>query len=1079
MIPWKMWFHGIRDYAPAYMDLSGREEHVLITGPNGAGKSTITYCMGAVLYSSKVELDGLRSRNLAPDEIWNAQIRFLFKNEGRLRIDAPGFIEFSLQMVQEPGQPVKREYTVSSGDDPEHWEAVTRYTSGDRQYNFTAYKKDLQYKYKIDPDLFYLIWYQQEVNQFAVMHPEERFRIFAEMHGIDQVQRNWEESMEKLKDTQEILKSAEVNVENKKQMVKIKRNDLERYEDNHRRLQEGGSLYARSLLQLEDHYTREQESLSGQMEQLELELEQQQDQLNEMKERENELQQHLLAQEQVVTERKEELEDYESRLQDVKLQMKRVQAQIAELESELQQISKDRERITRTEAEVAEQLAEAEAQLDQVNGEMAGLEDERSSCDLLAESHRGTISRLEFQMDQEQRQAAIHQERLRQYVSSHYVQEELNRLDQILQQIKDQRHSCNIRIKEQQEELARLEDNRDWSKRQIESLAFFHNKGIQAYPLRDLVELTAGAQLKTEETFNAIKYSVFFDGHKAVPPNDLYHVPLRKVVPDRSVTELEDLQLQVKSDLPEAVIPHAIKALWWVEQFFQAGEVSIEQGALYDPAGIRGSQEQNRYILSPRAVLLHKEEVQNTIKALTSTLEELEHSIQHNTKRLQELNSVIQLVREAEAFRTREHERAERARKLEEERDELEKQLTRLAEIGKFVNTLIKRQVELEGLLHVLRAEADFYLRLGLQKEKFETLGRMRSVLDGLKEQEQEIVQQQEACEDQLDKLENRVRHQNRDLRELRDKQELEARKIIQATNQRDTAKDSYENAQGELVAIIREIEHFKQTAPDLYSEVTASLASVQADGKSTVGGSGGRMSLSRLRTERDKGKSQFDFARSESGIDPAAPENYRVIEEQYQRLQDEYKRTKLLFEQDSERTGQLKDQLETTINMRVLEILQRFKSYMSLFQFDGEIDWENQVDRRGRTHFSLYIKARKEGHRGTMEDVSVKARGGRVGKGVSGGEESLSSLLFALALLQNLQTSPGFIVLDEFDSALDEQRKLKVFELYGRELQRKLIILTPKSHESSYLDRFSKSFIVYHDPTIPLSKVVGLVRKG
>ncbi|MNE91682.1 hypothetical protein D3C80_1893260 [compost metagenome] len=87
--------------------------------------------------------------------------------------------------------------------------------------------------------------------------------------------------------------------------------------------------------------------------------------------------------------------------------------------------------------------------------------------------------------------------------------------------------------------------------------------------------------------------------------------------------------------------------------------------------------------------------------------------------------------------------------------------------------------------------------------------------------------------------------------------------------------------------------------------------------------------------------------------------------------------------------------------------------------------------------------------------------------------------MLFALALLQNLQTSPGFIVLDEFDSALDEQRKLKVFELYGQELQRKLIILTPKSHESSYLDRFSKSFIVYHDPTIPLSKVVGLVRKG
>ena len=111
------------------------------------------------------------------------------------------------------------------------------------------------------------------------------------------------------------------------------------------------------------------------------------------------------------------------------------------------------------------------------------------------------------------------------------------------------------------------------------------------------------------------------------------------------------------------------------------------------------------------------------------------------------------------------------------------------------------------------------------------------------------------------------------------------------------------------------------------------------------------------------------------------------------------------------------------------------------------------------------------------MEDVSTKARGGKVGKGVSGGEESLSSLLFALALLQNLQTSPGFIVLDEFDSALDENRKVKVFDLYEQELKRKLIILTPKSHEETYLDRYSKAFIVQHDPTIPQSKVVGIVK--
>ncbi|MBM7653509.1 hypothetical protein [Neobacillus cucumis] len=78
---------------------------------------------------------------------------------------------------------------------------------------------------------------------------------------------------------------------------------------------------------------------------------------------------------------------------------------------------------------------------------------------------------------------------------------------------------------------------------------------------------------------------------------------------------------------------------------------------------------------------------------------------------------------------------------------------------------------------------------------------------------------------------------------------------------------------------------------------------------------------------------------------------------------------------------------------------------------------------------------------------------------------------------MQNLQTTPGFIVLDEFDSALDEHRKVKVFDLYESEPKRKLIILTPKSPEKTYLDRFSKAFVVLHDPTIPQSRVVGIVK--
>lgn len=121
MIPWRLQFTGIRDYPPTSLNLTGIDEHVLITGPNGSGKSTITFCMGAVLYSAKVDVEGLRSRNLPADKRWNARISFLFKNAGLMKIDAPDYIEFSLKIIQDPGQPIKKEFSISTGDKIDEW----------------------------------------------------------------------------------------------------------------------------------------------------------------------------------------------------------------------------------------------------------------------------------------------------------------------------------------------------------------------------------------------------------------------------------------------------------------------------------------------------------------------------------------------------------------------------------------------------------------------------------------------------------------------------------------------------------------------------------------------------------------------------------------------------------------------------------------------------------------------------------------------------------------------------------------------------------------------------------------------
>lgn len=1075
MIPWSMKFSGIRDYPSTAMDLSGRNAHILITGPNGAGKSTITYCMGAVLYSSKVELDGLRSRNLGPDEVWKANIRLLFKNDGNQRIDAPDYIEFSLRIQQDPGQPIKKEFHISSGDVIDDWEETIRYTSGDRQYNFTAYKKDLQYKYKVDPDLFYLIWYQQEVNQFAVMHPEERFRIFAEMHGIDQVQRNWEESIEKLKEAQESLRLAENNVMYKNQLLNIKKTELDRYEDNKRRLLEGGKLYARSLLQMETHLQQHQKELTVHIEQLQLDSEQLVNHIDEFLVRETGMNERL----SVIQLEIDDLDAEANRLEEfysvIYEEILETQTVIDELEQELQEISKEKDRITRTEAEVEHQLIDVIAGIDEIEKQSEELQQQVVSCEEQQLANNKEIAALDYQIEQEKKQEKEHKERLIRYGGSYQVQEELDQLDELLHAAKDQRFEHLKRIDEFKEELIRLEEGQDWSKRQMESIAYFQSRGIQVYALRELLELDETTELKFEGKYNAIKYSMFFDDYRAVPPNDLYHVPLRKVIPDRSVTELSELHLRVKSGLKEEVIPHAMKALWWVEQFFKGKSVQLENGVLIDAMGVRGSQESKRYILSAHALVAHKQEIIKTIADLTHRFKQLEEQIQLRSKRHKELSSIIHQVREAEAFMTQEHVRIERARKLEEERVLREKLVELSHNLGEQKTVLMKRQFELERLQSELHKEAEFYVKLGQQKAKYELLFAKKNGLFGLKEKQDQLKQAIEHGEEKLEHLLKNRKTILRELEEVQHDKEREEYKLLQMKKQCESKKEFLDSVKGDLVMTMQEIETLKKLVPSIYEEAAQSLISELKE--SFTPNTSQRLSISKIRTNMERGRIEFDTARHEQHIDPQAPENYRVIQEEWHRLQDEHKRMSLLFEENQQRTEDLKDQLERTTNMRVIQIQKLFSSYMSQFQFEGEINWIQYEDSRKRARFELYIKARKEGHRGAMEDVSVKARGGRVGKGVSGGEESLSSLLFALALLQNLQTAPDFIVLDEFDSALDEQRKLKVFDLYASELERKLIILTPKSHEKSYLDRFSKAYVVHHDPTIPRSRVMGLLK--
>lgn len=1067
MIPWRISFSGIRDYRPEQIDLSGIDQHIMITGPNGSGKSTITYCMGAVLYSSKVDVEGLKSRNLLPDQTWKAQIALTFKNEGPMKIDTANFIQFTLRLVQEPGQPIKKEYTVSTGEEIDLWEKTIKYTSGDRQFNLSAYKKDLLYKYKIDPDAYYLIWYQQEVNQFAVMNPEERFRIFSEMHGIDQTQREWEESIEKLRETTETLSTAKHSVDNKKLELQIKKGHLERFENNQERLISGANQYIKSLMQLEVALKKEMYTLEGVMAELSYQIEDVKDEIASKLEEKKFMEEQKNSMELEKRELELGLEEGEALQDTLSEEIQNIKRSIDQLEIELEALTKRKNQIVRSEKEVHEELWQLIKDIDDTNKQLANVQEKHKQQDQKHRRILSEIAELNYQVKEDRKALTEHRKRLAEYKSSHHVLITIENLDKELVSLKNEQLAVFNELRELKKEKASLQENRDLSSRQTESLTYLQKQNIKAYPLRELVELDEQAQLKDERLFNALKYTIFFQGKQIDPPNDLYHVPLMETIPGHSVDALPGLHLKIKEDVKDEDIPHAIKALWWVGAFFKDGSFKVQNGSLYDSMGIRGPQEKERYILSKKALLARKQEVENLIYIKDARQQELEADIKSNTKELQELNRIIQYVREAEAFMATDYERQSRLKRLDEEKKRCLEMEVSLNELDEKRTSLHVHLLHINEKQSVLKEEAEFYKELGKMKGKYDDLLNLQSRDEALKEQYRQQEIHLEKLDGNLNRLEGKMKKQKRKAVQLDDEIDTSNKALNSTTAQLDNNKEKKDIAAQQLVIYMQEITDMKGLVPQVFANITEATLSDQLP------------SITSLKESRENGKITFDQARKEPDIDPAARENYEAVKQEFDRLDNEYNRTNILLEQDRERAAQLKDKLETTINMRVTEIRRRFQLYMSHFQFEGEVDWESSEDKRGRTHFKLYIKARKEGHRGSLEDVSTKARGGRVGKGVSGGEESLSSLLFALALLQNLSFKPGFIVLDEFDSALDENRKLKVFDLYVQELKRKLIILTPKSHEEHYVQRFSKALVVQHDPTIPTSKIVGIVKKS
>lgn len=1065
MIPWRLRYKGVRDYEPTVLDLSAENDHILISGPNGAGKSTITFCMGAVLGSGKVDIEGLKSNNMPSDEVWRATIELLFKNAGKMKVDAPEFVQFRLEIEQNPGEPIKKEFYIEEGDGVDDWEREMKFSSGG-QYNLTEYKNQVLYKYAVDPDAFYLIWYQKEVNQFAIMDAEERFRIFSEMNGIDRIQKNWEESKELVKETEQSLAEAESKQALNKLNLSARKKALDAYHDRNRRREKGFSNYYRALLWLKAYYLEQIDSLKEQIVELEADKEEKVDLKHELvgtldgKKEELELFRVRLRE----LEDKEEALTYE--LTEMGEELERKKEQKDEIEEEIAEISKQVERIGMSETDVKENVAEAEKnynRTDTVIQEIVGKQkDLRKRFNMLLDER----AELSAHIKQDNEKEKKYKKMIAEYESSNAVQQKMDENDDAIGLKKDRLRDIKEKEKQIEKELSYLKNNKVYSPRQEASIRYFEKQHIEVYPLRELLELDEHAGEQDELLFDTIKYTLFVNKKKFQAPNDLYHVALPDIIPEKSLMHLPDMHLQVKEHLEERLYPFAIKALWWVDSFFRKENPKIVDGQLIDKRGVRGPQEDKKIILSDHILRLRQGKLTEQLTKNREEQKELLESIERLENRNKVLFRIKESVREAEAFFTQEDEREWRKNQYDKLNQEIVYIDTDLEQLEEALNEQRRFWADWKQKLETFRNYLEIFERYQKEKGKIEEVHRLEKWLKKLRESYNEKNDLLNRISFELDEQKRKEKRLMRELDTLEEKIELQLkeidqieRQIKQRIDERFVNEEGYSRTNKELNDLLEEAKDLAVKYKEMEEKEDEQLTKPLAD------------------ELLQRGKTEYVFARDQTDIDEAAPENYAKMKEAYDRSEDEVKKSRLLLEEYMERMEKSKEELENTINTKIIVVNQKFVIYMSQFGFEGKIEWDMYSDRNGQSRYRLFIKARKEGHRGKLEDVNEKARGGKVGKGVSGGEESLSSLLFALALLQTIETSPGYIVLDEFDSALDEGRKEKVFELYENELQRKMIVLTPKSHEEEYLYHFSKAYVVHHNPNIPKSTVFKVKR--
>ena len=284
-----------------------------------------------------------------------------------------------------------------------------------------------------------------------------------------------------------------------------------------------------------------------------------------------------------------------------------------------------------------------------------------------------------------------------------------------------------------------------------------------------------------------------------------------------------------------------------------------------------------------------------------------------------------------------------------------------------------EKKIKTEFELQKLKSELAIYEQLGALKGVQEQLAQVKSELTEVNHTIDDTQSAVDNLKQTSYKLHDSIRQQESDINSLRsDISDAEL-------NMRGTKK-LLENYQEELevadASSLTEqlrLEELETIIPDIFAEAKEEPLITNS-------------TKTQLQNDNTTARINFENARVEK-VNPEAERNYMAVKADFELKKETVDQTQEYLEIHRNRALETENRLETTINMNILKINNLFAKYMDEFHFEGKIEYERFEDKKGRTTFKLYIKARKIGHSGRLEDVGTKARHGKLGKGVSGGE--------------------------------------------------------------------------------------------